>query len=91
MQPAIARSGIERDIGNVEIAQHFGDHVAAEARHIGARRNRPLHGGGIGRWRMAGRRYRTVDMKALSALTREKPIQADQEFSRNRARTLRPA
>ena len=48
VQAAIARAGIERDVGNVEVAQHLGDDVAAEAGGIGARRNRALDGGSVG-------------------------------------------
>ena len=36
VQPAIARTGIERDVGNFERAQRVGDHVAAETRRVGA-------------------------------------------------------
>ncbi len=47
VQAAIARPGIERDIGNVEIAQHLGHDIAAEAGRIGAGRDRTLDGGGV--------------------------------------------
>ncbi len=36
MQPAVARAGIERDVGDVERPQRIGDDVAAERRRIGA-------------------------------------------------------
>ena len=36
VQPAVARAGIERDVGNLQRAQRVGDHVAAEARRVGA-------------------------------------------------------
>ena len=36
VQPAVARAGIERDVGNVERAQRLGDDVAAEGRRVGA-------------------------------------------------------
>ena len=45
MQAAIARARIERDIGNVEGAQRFGDHVAAEASRVAARRHRTFDRG----------------------------------------------
>ena len=35
VQAAVARAGIERDIGNIERAQRFGDDVAAERRRVG--------------------------------------------------------
>ena len=46
VQAAIARAGIECDIGNVEGAQRIGHDVAAEARRIGAGRDRPFKGAG---------------------------------------------
>ena len=36
VQAAVAGAGIERDVGNLERAQGVGDHVAAEARRVGA-------------------------------------------------------
>jgi hypothetical protein len=36
VQPAIARAGIERDVGDFQRAQRVGDHVAAESRRIRA-------------------------------------------------------
>ena len=42
VQAAIARAGIERDVGDVEVAQGLGHHVAAEARRVAARLIRPL-------------------------------------------------
>ena len=36
VQPAIARAGIERNVGNIERAQRLGDDVAAEAGRVGA-------------------------------------------------------
>ena len=36
VQAAVARAGIERDVGNFQRAQRVGDHVAAEARRVGA-------------------------------------------------------
>ena len=36
MQPAIARARRDRDVGNFQRAQRVGDHVAAEARRVGA-------------------------------------------------------
>ena len=42
VQAAIARARIERDIGDVELAQRLGDDVAAEAGRVGAGRDRTL-------------------------------------------------
>jgi len=35
VQPAVARAGIKRDVGNFQGAQRISDHVAAEARRVG--------------------------------------------------------
>ena len=56
VQAAIAGAGIERDIGNVEGAQRIGDDVAAEARRIGAGRDRPFEGAGRDSGGFAGAR-----------------------------------
>ena len=48
VQAAIAGAGIERDIGNVERAQHVGDDVAAEARDVDAGGDGAVDGGGVG-------------------------------------------
>ncbi len=62
MQAAIARARIERDIGDVEVAQRLGDDVAAEARRIGAGGDRALDpgnrviGGGLALGRAAAGR-----------------------------------
>src|SRR5262249_17352178 len=42
---AVARPGIERDVGNVERAQRLRRHVAAETGCVRARRHRPLDRG----------------------------------------------
>ena len=46
VKAAIARSGIERDIGNFERAQRLGGDVAAESGRIRAGGSRSLEGGG---------------------------------------------
>ena len=57
MQAAVARAGIERDVGNVERAQRLGDDVAAEAGGIDAGRRRAVEAGdfGVGCARRGGR------------------------------------
>ena len=95
VQAAIARAGIERDVGNVEVAQHLGDDVAAEAGGIGAGRDRTLDGGGVDlvRWFAAERTRLRVWTSGRGFLIRRigDAIQADHELSRNRAGTRRPA